>query len=113
MLFLASAITLAVFTIIEFSNPDQAWVRASKDDRGNDPAVVVTEWGEIRTPEQKRAGALIEEPKVLVEGRNALELREVRATRMRYRAFGRWYRLGQGRRQQEAGVAGARTWRRV
>jgi hypothetical protein len=113
MLFLASAITLAVFTIIEFSNPRQAWVRASKDDRGNDPAVVVTKWGEIRTPEQERAGALIEEPKVLMEGRNALELREVRATRKRYRAFGRGYRLGQGRSHVEAGAAGARTWRRA
>jgi hypothetical protein len=105
MLFLASAITLAVLTIIEFSNPGQAWVRASK--------VVVTEWGEIRTPEQKRAGALIEGPKVLVEGRNALALREVRSTRLRYTAFGLWHRLGQGRRQEEAGVDGARTWRRA
>jgi hypothetical protein len=114
MLFLASAITLAVFTIIEFSNPRQAWVRASKDDRGNDPAVVVTKWGEIRTPEQERAGALIEEPKVLMEGRNALELREVRATRKRYRAFGRGgYGLGQRRSHVEAGAAGARTWRRA
>jgi len=33
MLFLASAITLAVFTSIGFSNPDQAWVRALKDNR--------------------------------------------------------------------------------
>jgi hypothetical protein len=33
MLFLASAITLADFTGIGFSNPDQAWVPALKDDR--------------------------------------------------------------------------------
>ena len=34
MLLLASAITLAVFTGIGFSNPTQAWAQALKDDRG-------------------------------------------------------------------------------
>ena len=34
MLLLASAITLAVFTSIGFSNPNQAWAQALKDDRG-------------------------------------------------------------------------------
>jgi|SRR5215207_11631117 len=34
MLFLASAITLAVFTSIGYSNPNQAWAQALKDDRG-------------------------------------------------------------------------------
>jgi hypothetical protein len=35
MLFFASAITLAVFiTGIGFSNPNQAWAQALKDDRG-------------------------------------------------------------------------------
>jgi hypothetical protein len=34
MLLLASAITLAVFTSIGFSNPNQDWVQALKDDRG-------------------------------------------------------------------------------
>jgi hypothetical protein len=34
MFFLALARTLAVFTGIEFSNPDQAWVQALKDGRG-------------------------------------------------------------------------------
>jgi len=33
MLFLASAITLAVFTGIGFSNPSQPWAQALKDDR--------------------------------------------------------------------------------
>jgi hypothetical protein len=33
MLFLASAITLAVFTSIGFSTPDQVWVRMLKDYR--------------------------------------------------------------------------------
>jgi hypothetical protein len=34
MLFLASAKTLAVFTSIGYSNPNQAWTQALKDDRG-------------------------------------------------------------------------------
>jgi hypothetical protein len=34
MLFLASAMTLAVFTSIGFSTPTQAWSQALKDDRG-------------------------------------------------------------------------------
>jgi hypothetical protein len=34
MLFLASALTVAVFTSIGFSNPNQAWAQALKDDRG-------------------------------------------------------------------------------
>ena len=35
MLFLASAKTLAVFTSIGYSNPNQAWTQALKDDRGS------------------------------------------------------------------------------
>jgi len=42
MLLLASAITFALFTGIGFSHPDQTWVPAMKDERRNDPAVVVT-----------------------------------------------------------------------
>jgi hypothetical protein len=62
--------------------------------------------------ELKRAGALMEEPKVLVDGRNVLEPREVgRAAGMRHRDFGRGYGLGQGRGKVEAGAAGERTWR--
>ena len=51
-------------------------------------AVVVTEWEEIRTLDLKRVGALMEAPKVLVDGRNVLDLREVRAAGIRYRGFG-------------------------
>jgi UDPglucose 6-dehydrogenase len=51
-------------------------------------AVVVTEWEEIRTLDLKRAAALMEAPKVLVDGRNVLDLREVRAAGIRYRSFG-------------------------
>lgn len=70
--------------------------------------------GEIRFLELKRAGALMEEPKVLVDGRNVLEPREVvRAAWMCCRAFGRGYGLGQLRSHVEAGAAGARTWRRA
>jgi UDPglucose 6-dehydrogenase len=40
---------------------------------GAHAAVVVTEWEEIRTLDLERASALMEEPKVLVDGRNALD----------------------------------------
>jgi UDPglucose 6-dehydrogenase len=55
---------------------------------GAHAAVVVTEWEEIRTLDLKRAAALMEAPKVLVDGRNALDLGEVRAAGIRYRGFG-------------------------
>jgi len=55
---------------------------------GAHAAVVVTEWEEIRTLDLKRAAALMEAPKVLVDGRNVLDLREVRAAGIRYRGFG-------------------------
>ena len=51
-------------------------------------AVVVTEWEEIRTLDLKRAAALMEAPKVLVDGRNVLESGEVKAAGIRYRGFG-------------------------
>jgi UDPglucose 6-dehydrogenase len=56
--------------------------------RGAHAAVVVTEWEEVRTLELKRAAALMEAPKVLVDGRNVLDLGEVRAAGIRYRSFG-------------------------
>ena len=55
---------------------------------GAHAAVIVTEWEEIRTLDLKRAAALMEAPKVLVDGRNVLDLREVRAAGIRYRGFG-------------------------
>jgi UDPglucose 6-dehydrogenase len=55
---------------------------------GAHAAVVVTEWEEIRTLDLKRAAALMEAPKVLVDGRNVLDLGEVRAAGIRYRSFG-------------------------
>ena len=55
---------------------------------GAHAAVVVTEWEEIRTLDLKRAAALMEAPKVLVDGRNVLEPGEVKAAGIRYRGFG-------------------------
>jgi UDPglucose 6-dehydrogenase len=55
---------------------------------GAHAAIVVTEWEEIRTLDLKRAAALMEAPKVLVDGRNVLESGEVRAAGILYRGFG-------------------------
>jgi UDPglucose 6-dehydrogenase len=52
-------------------------------------AVVVTEWEELRALDLERVADLMEEPKVLVDGRNVMDPREVRAAGMRYRGFGR------------------------
>jgi UDPglucose 6-dehydrogenase len=57
--------------------------------RGAHAAVSVTEWEEIKTLDLSKAAALMEKPKVLVDGRNALNPREVRAAGIRYRGFGR------------------------
>jgi UDPglucose 6-dehydrogenase len=56
---------------------------------GAHAAVVVTEWEEIRNLDLERASTLMEEPKVLVDGRNILDPKEVGAAGMRYRGFGR------------------------
>jgi UDPglucose 6-dehydrogenase len=55
---------------------------------GAHAAVVVTEWEEIRTLDLKHAAALMDAPKVLVDGRNVLDLGEVRGAGIRYRGFG-------------------------
>ena len=56
---------------------------------GAHAAVVVTEWEEIRTLDLGRAASLMRAPKVLVDGRNALDAGSVRAAGIRYRGFGR------------------------
>ncbi len=56
---------------------------------GAHAAVVVTEWEEIRTLDLGRAASLMAEPRVLVDGRNALDPGAVRAAGIRYRGFGR------------------------
>jgi hypothetical protein len=50
-------------------------------------------------------------PKLLVDGRNVLEPREVRAAGMRYRGFGLGYGLDQGPSEEEVGAGETRTWR--
>jgi UDPglucose 6-dehydrogenase len=57
--------------------------------KGAHAAVVVTEWEEIRTLDLNRAAPLMETPKVLVDGRNALDPQAARASGLLYRAFGR------------------------
>jgi UDPglucose 6-dehydrogenase len=51
-------------------------------------AVVVTEWDEVRTLDLEKAASLMKRPAVLVDGRNALDPRMVRAAGIRYRGFG-------------------------
>jgi UDPglucose 6-dehydrogenase len=57
--------------------------------RGAHAAVLVTEWEELRTLDLKRAASLMESPKVLVDGRNALDPGAVRKSGLLYRGFGR------------------------
>jgi UDPglucose 6-dehydrogenase len=56
---------------------------------GAHAAVLVTEWEEFRSLDLDRASALMNDPKVFVDGRNALEPAAVRAAGIRYRGFGR------------------------
>jgi UDPglucose 6-dehydrogenase len=78
---------------------------------GAHAAVIVTEWEEARSFDLSRVSALMRSPKLLVDGRNVLGPREVRAAGMRYRGFGRGYGRDEDGSQEEVGVAGARTWR--
>jgi UDPglucose 6-dehydrogenase len=52
-------------------------------------AVVVTEWEEVRALDLKRACAVMEPPKLLVDGRNALDPETARGCGLLYRGFGR------------------------
>ncbi len=56
---------------------------------GAHAAVVVTEWEEIRTLDPGRVSALMEPPKLLVDGRNALDPKTAAAAGLLYRGFGR------------------------
>ncbi len=56
---------------------------------GAHAAVLVTEWEEFRTLDLKRAADLMEEPKVLVDGRNALDPAATFEAGFTYRCFGR------------------------
>jgi UDPglucose 6-dehydrogenase len=56
---------------------------------GAHAAVVVTEWEEFRELDLERMASLMHKPPLLVDGRNALNAREVQAAGIRYRGFGR------------------------
>ena len=56
---------------------------------GSHAAVVVTEWEEVRTIDLVRASGLMEEPRVLVDGRNALDPSSALRAGLAYRGFGR------------------------
>ena len=56
---------------------------------GAHAAVVVTEWEEIRTLDLRRVASLMQEPRVLVDGRNVLEPAAAIDAGLLYRGFGR------------------------
>lgn len=56
---------------------------------GAHAAVVVTEWEEVRALDPGRAASLMETPKLLVDGRNALDPRACLEAGLLYRGFGR------------------------
>jgi UDPglucose 6-dehydrogenase len=55
---------------------------------GAHAAVLVTEWEELRTLDLEKAASLMELPKLLVDGRNALDRRLVYDAGLLYRGFG-------------------------
>jgi UDPglucose 6-dehydrogenase len=57
--------------------------------RGAHAAVIVTDWEEFRELDLERAAALMEEPKVLVDGRNVVEPEAALEAGLLYRGFGR------------------------
>jgi UDPglucose 6-dehydrogenase len=56
---------------------------------GAHAAVLVTEWEELCALELGKVAALMEEPKLLVDGRNALDSRSAHDAGLLYRGFGR------------------------
>jgi UDPglucose 6-dehydrogenase len=61
---------------------------------GAHAAVVVTEWEEVRGLDPKKAAPLMRDPKLIVDGRNALDAAACREAGLLYRGFGRGYDLG-------------------
>jgi UDPglucose 6-dehydrogenase len=61
---------------------------------GAHAAVVVTEWEEVRVLDPNRAAALMRDPKLIVDGRNALDASAFREAGLLYRGFGRGYDRG-------------------
>ena len=62
--------------------------------RGAHAAVVVTEWEEVRALDPNKAAALMRDPKLIVDGRNALDASAFREAGLLYRGFGRGYDRG-------------------
>jgi UDPglucose 6-dehydrogenase len=62
--------------------------------RGAHGAVVVTEWQEVRGLDPKKAASLMREPKLIVDGRNALDATASQDAGLLYRGFGRGYDRG-------------------
>lgn len=56
---------------------------------GAHAAVLVTEWEEVRGLDYAGIDDAMEEPRVVVDGRNALDAAEARAHGLRYKGFGR------------------------
>jgi UDPglucose 6-dehydrogenase len=56
---------------------------------GAHAAVLITEWEEIRSLDLRRASELMDEPRVLVDGRNALDPKAALGAGLSYRGFGR------------------------
>ncbi len=56
---------------------------------GAHAAVVVTDWEEVRNLDLRRAASLMQEPKLLVDGRNAMDPAAARGAGLLYRGFGR------------------------
>jgi UDPglucose 6-dehydrogenase len=56
---------------------------------GAHAAVLVTEWEELRALDLERVALLMEPPKLLVDGRNALDSRAVHEAGLLYRSYGR------------------------
>jgi UDPglucose 6-dehydrogenase len=57
--------------------------------RGTHAAVIVTEWEEIRALDLEEAASVMEAPKLLVDGRNAIDPEAANAAGLLYRGFGR------------------------
>jgi len=75
--------------------------------RGAHAAVVVTEWEVLRELDLERVASLMRKPPLLIDGRNALDPREVRAAGICYRNFG----YGSGRNAFDPEEVGAARMR--
>ncbi len=56
---------------------------------GAHAAVLVTEWEEFRRLDLERVASSMQEPRLLVDGRNVFNPRDAKAAGMLYRGFGR------------------------